>query len=402
MTSHKPLSREIFIVAAKRTAFGTFGGKLKSHSAIELGVIAAKAALAAGKVDPQTVDHVVVGNVAQTSADALYMARHIGLKSGVPIPTPGLTVNRLCGSGFQAIVSGAHEILAGDAEIVLAGGTENMSQAPFAARDIRWGIKFGPKAPELEDTLWSSLHDPHAGCSMAITAENLADKYGITREQADAYGQRSQQAWGAAHKAGYFKQEIAPIELTSRKGTEIFEVDEHPRPDATLEKMATLPAVFKKGGTVTAGNASGICDGAGALILASAEAVKRHNLVPLARLVQWGVVGVEPTLMGIGPVPAIKAAIERAGLRLSDMDLIEINEAFAPQYLACEKELELDRAKVNVNGGAIALGHPLGASGARITAHLVHELSRRQGKYAVGSACIGGGQGIAVVLENVS
>ncbi|MEM6995762.1 MAG: acetyl-CoA C-acetyltransferase [Myxococcota bacterium] len=398
----KPLPREIFIVAAKRTPFGTFGGKLKKHSAIQLGVIAAKAAMESGKVDPETVEHVVFGNVAQTSADALYMARHIGLKSGVPIPTPGLTVNRLCGSGFQAVVSGAHEILAGDAEIVLTGGTENMSQAPFAARDIRWGVKFGPKSPELEDTLWSSLHDPHAGCAMAITAENLAEKYGITREMADAYGLRSQQAWGAAQAAGYFKAEMAPIELKSRKGTEMFEVDEHPRPDTSLEKMAKLPAVFKKDGTVSAGNASGICDGAGALVIASAEAVKKHNLTPLARVVQWGVTGVEPTLMGIGPVSAIKAGLDRSGLTLNDMDLIEINEAFAPQYLSCEKELELDREKVNVNGGAIALGHPLAASGARITTHLVHELRRRKGKYGVGSACIGGGQGISIVLENVS
>lgn len=398
----KPLPREIFIVAAKRTPFGAFGGKLKKHSAIQLGVIAAKAAMEAGNVDPESIEHVVFGNVGQTSADALYMARHIGLKSGVPIPTPGLTINRLCGSGFQAVISGAHEILAGDAEIVLTGGTENMSQAPFAARDIRWGVKFGPKSPQLEDTLWSSLSDPHAGCAMGNTAENLAEKYGITREMADAYALRSQQAWGAAQAAGYFKAEMAPIELKSRKGPEMFEVDEHPRPDTTLEKMAKLPSVFMKDGTVSAGNASGICDGAGALVIASAEAVKKHNLTPLARVVQWGVTGVEPKLMGIGPVPAIKASLDRSGLSLNDMDLVEINEAFAPQYLSCEKELELDRAKVNVNGGAIALGHPLAASGARIMGHLVHELARRKGKYAVGSACIGGGQGIAVVIENVS
>lgn len=398
----KPLPREIFIVAAKRTPFGAFGGKLKKHSAIQLGVIAAKAAMEAGNVDPESIEHVVFGNVGQTSADALYMARHIGLKSGVPIPTPGLTVNRLCGSGFQAVISGAHEILAGDAEIVLTGGTENMSQAPFAARDIRWGVKFGPKSPQLEDTLWSSLSDPHAGCAMGNTAENLAEKYGITREMADAYALRSQQAWGAAQAAGYFKAELTPIELKSRKGPEMFEVDEHPRPDTTLEKMAKLPSVFMKDGTVSAGNASGICDGAGALVIASAEAVKKHNLTPLARVVQWGVAGVDPKLMGIGPVPAIKASLDRSGLSLNDMDLVEINEAFAPQYLSCEKELELDRAKVNVNGGAIALGHPLAASGARIMGHLVHELARRKGKYAVGSACIGGGQGIAIVIENVS
>jgi acetyl-CoA acyltransferase 2 len=396
----KSLSREIYFVAAKRTAFGTFGGKLKGVSAIDLGVAAAKAALEAGSVNPEIVDHVVFGNVSQTSADALYMARHIGLKAGVPVPIPALTVNRLCGSGFQAVVSGAHEILAGDANVVLTGGTENMSQAPFAARDIRFGVKFG-KSPELEDTLWSSLHDPYAGCAMAITAENLAEKHGITREQADEYGLRSQHAWKAAHNEGRFKAEMVGIEVKGRKGPEILDFDEHARPDASLEKMGKLPPVFKKDGTVTAGNASGICDGAGALILASGDAVKEHGLTPIARLVQWGITGVEPTFMGIGPVPAIKSALDRSGLTLADMDLVEINEAFAPQYLACEKELELDRAKVNVDGGAIALGHPLAASGARITTHLIHELRRRGNKYGVGSACIGGGQGIALVIEAV-
>jgi acetyl-CoA acyltransferase 2 len=236
---------------------------------------------------------------------------------------------------------------------------------------------------------------------MAITAENLAEQHGISREAADEYGLRSQKAWGAAHEAGRFTAELAPIELPGRKGPEVFAVDEHPRPDATLEKMATLPTVFKKNGTVTAGNASGICDGAGALVIASGEAVKKHGLTPLARLVQWHVAGVDPKLMGIGPVPAIRGALERAGLSLSQMDLVEINEAFAPQYLACEKELGLDRDKTNVDGGAIALGHPLAASGARITAHLVHELRRRKARYGVGSACIGGGQGIALVLESV-
>ncbi|HET6583635.1 MAG TPA: acetyl-CoA C-acetyltransferase [Nannocystaceae bacterium] len=397
----KSLSRTIYIVSAKRTAFGTFGGKLKDASAIDLGVVAAKAALSAAKVSPEAVDHVVFGNVSQTSADALYMARHIGLKSGVPIPVPALTVNRLCGSGFQAIVSGAHEMLAGDAEVVLVGGTENMTQAPYAARGIRFGTKFGTD-PKLEDTLWSSLFDPHAGCAMAITAENLATKHGITREQCDAYALRSQQTWAAAQAAGRFKAEIAPVELKGRKGPESFEVDEHPRAEASLEGLAKLAPVFKKDGVVTAGNASGICDGAGALVLATEEAVKRLGLTPLARVVQWHTTGVEPTIMGIGPVPAIRGALERSGLELRDMDLVEINEAFAPQYLACEKELGLDRDKTNVDGGAIALGHPLAASGARITTHLVHELIRRKGRHAVGSACIGGGQGIAVVLENVS
>ncbi|WP_346017038.1 acetyl-CoA C-acetyltransferase [Pseudenhygromyxa sp. WMMC2535] len=394
----KTLSRAIYIVAAKRTPFGAFGGSLKDLSAIDLQVVAAQAALEAGAVNPEIVDHVVVGNVCQTSADALYMARHVGLRSGVPVPSPALTVNRLCGSGFQSVVNGAHEILVGDAEVVLTGGTESMSQAPHAARGLRWGARLG-QSPVLEDTLWASLTDTYAGCAMGMTAENLAKQHGITREQCDAYALRSQQAWAAAQEGGRFTAEMAAVTVESRRGDKLVEVDEHPRADASMEGLAKLRPSFSKEGVVTAGNASGICDGAGALILASEEAVKQHGLKPLARLVQWKVAGVDPKIMGIGPVPAIKGALDRAGLGLGDMDLIEINEAFAPQYLACEKELELDRDKVNVDGGAISLGHPLGASGARITAHLVHELRRREGKYAVGSACIGGGQGIALVLE---
>jgi acetyl-CoA acyltransferase 2 len=397
----KPLTRAIYLVAAKRTPFGAFGGSFKDLSAIDLQVVAAKAALEAGGVDPSAVDHVVVGNVAQTSADAIYMARHVGLRSGVPIPAPALTVNRLCGSGFQAVINGAQEILLGDAEIVLTGGTESMSQAPHAARGLRWGARLG-LSPALEDTLWSSLTDSYAGCAMGITAENLAEQYKITREQADEYALRSQQAWAAAKDAGRFDAEIAPVTVEGRRGAVTVDTDEHPRRETSLESLAKLRPSFSKSGVITAGNASGICDGAGAIILASEEAVKRHGLQPLARLVQWHVAGVEPKVMGIGPVPAIRGALDRAGLSPAEVDLVEINEAFAPQYLACEKELELDRSKVNVDGGAISLGHPLGASGARITAHLVHELRRRAGKYAVGSACIGGGQGIALVLENAN
>jgi acetyl-CoA acyltransferase 2 len=394
----QPISRPIYIVAAKRTAFGAFGGALKDLSAIDLGVIAAKSALAAGGIDPAHLDSVCVGNVAQTSADAIYMARHIGLKSGAPIGVPALTVNRLCGSGFQSVVTGAQEILLGESELVLAGGAESMSQAPYAARNIRWGTRFGSD-PKLEDTLWSSLVDTYCGCPMAITAENLAEQYSITREDADAYGLRSQHSWAAAQDAGRFAAEIAPIELKSKKGPLTFDTDEHPRRDASLASMAKLPPVFKKDGVVTAGNASGISDGAGAIILASEGAVERHGLRPLARLVAYHVAGVDPKIMGIGPVPAIRGVLARAGLSVGDVDLFEINEAFAPQYLACEKELGLDRAKTNTNGGAIALGHPLAASGSRITAHLVHELQRTGGRYAVGSACIGGGQGIALLLE---
>lgn len=394
----KPLSRSVYVVSAKRTPFGSFGGALKDLSATDLGVAAAEAALAEGGVEPDQVDHVVVGNVAQTSNDAIYVARHVGLRSGIPIPVPALTVNRLCGSGFQAVVTGAQQILLGDAEVVLCVGTESMSQAPYAVRNARWGTRLG-KNLEMEDTLWSSLTDSYCGCPMAITAENLAERHGITREQADVYGHRSQAAWAAAQEAGRFRAELAPITIETRKGARVVEVDEHPRPDASVETMAKLPAVFKKGGTVTAGNASGICDGAGALAIASEDAVARHGYQPLARLVQWHVAGVAPELMGIGPVPAIRGALERSGLGLDDMNLIEINEAFAPQYLACEKELGLDRDRTNVDGGAIALGHPLGATGARILAHLVHELRRRGAKRGIGSACIGGGQGIAVVIE---
>ncbi len=396
----KTLSRAIYLVAAKRTPFGAFGGSLESLSAIDLQVVAAKAALAAAGLSGDAIDHVVIGNVAQTSADAIYMARHVGLRSGVPIPVPALTINRLCGSGFQAIVSGAHEILAGDAEIVLTGGCESMSQAPHVTRGLRKPARLGQN-PQLEDSLWSSLTDSYAGCAMGITAENLAVEYGITREDCDVYALRSQQAWAAAHEAGRFAAELAPVTVEGRKGPVEVTRDEHPRAETTMASLAALKPSFKKDGVVTAGNASGICDGAGAVILASEEAVRKHGLTPLARLVQWHTAGVDPKLMGIGPVPAIRGALERAGLGFDGVDLFEINEAFAPQYLACEKQLGLDRARTNVDGGAISLGHPLGASGARITAHLVHELRRRGGKFAVGSACIGGGQGIALVLENV-
>ncbi|MCA9549812.1 MAG: acetyl-CoA C-acetyltransferase [Myxococcales bacterium] len=394
----KTLSRDVFIVAAKRTAFGTFGGSLKDLSATDLGVEAAKAALAQANLPVDAVDHTIFGNVQQTSADAIYHARHIGLRAGVPQDRPAFNVNRLCGSGFQAVISGAEQIILGDAEACLVGGAENMSQAPHVVYGARWGLKFG-QSPAFQDSLWGALTDSYTGSPMAITAENLAEQYGISREACDEYGLRSQQTWAAAHAAGRFKDEIAPLELKSRKGVKIFDTDEHPRPDASLESMAKLPPVFKKGGTVTAGNASGICDGAAALVVASEAAVKAHGLTPLARVVQSGVAGVDPNIMGIGPAPAIRIALDRAGLTLGDMDLVEVNEAFAPQYLAVEKELGLDREKTNVNGGAIALGHPLGASGARITTHLVYELRRRQARYAVGSACIGGGQGIAIVLE---
>nr|XP_061811698.1 3-ketoacyl-CoA thiolase, mitochondrial-like [Nerophis lumbriciformis] len=392
--------REIWIVGAKRTAFGTFGGALKKLTATDLAVESAKAALAQAEVKPEDIDHVIYGNVQQTSADAIYHARHVGLRSGVPQEVPALTVNRLCGSGFQSVVNGAEQILLGDAEICLVGGAENMSQAPHVVYNARWGFPFG-KSPELSDSLWSALTDTYTGCAMAVTAENLAEKYDISREECDGYAIRSQQAWAAAQAEGKFADEIVALQLKRKKGPFEFAVDEHPRPDSTLEIMTKLRPVFKKDGLVTAGNASGICDGAASLVIASREAAEKRGLRPLARLVDWGITGVDPTIMGIGPAPAIKKALTRAKLEQDQIDIFEVNEAFAPQYLAVEKELGLPREKTNVNGGAIALGHPLGASGARITAHLCYELGRREGKYAVGSACIGGGQGIAVVLERV-
>jgi acetyl-CoA C-acetyltransferase/acetyl-CoA acyltransferase 2 len=394
------LSKSIVIVGAKRTAFGTMQGTLKGVSANDLAVHAAKAALAQSGIALDAIGHVIIGNVMQTSPDAIYCARHIGLKAGLPITTPALTVNRLCGSGFQAVVNGAEQLLLGETDAVLVGGTENMTQAPHILRGSRDGWAFG-KAPQVEDSLWSALTDSYVNTPMAVTAENLATKYGLSRKDCDEYALLSQQRWAAANEKGHFKDEIAPLEIASKKATIQFAVDEHPRPQTTMEILAKLAPVFKKDGVVTAGNASGICDGAACLVLTTEEFAKSKGLKPLARLVQWGVAGVDPSIMGIGPAPAIKNALTRADIKQSDVDVFEVNEAFAPQYLAVEKELGLPRDKTNVNGGAIALGHPLGASGARITAHLVYELARRGGRYAVGSACIGGGQGLAVVLEKV-
>lgn len=392
------LLRGVFIVAAKRTPFGTYGGALKDHTATDLAEHAVKAALAAGRVAPELVNSVIMGNVIQSSPDAPYIARHVGLRCGVPIPVPAFTVNRLCGSGFQSIINGAHEICLRESEVVLCGGSESMSQAPYSLRNVRFGVKLGVDL-KLEDGLWAGLTDLHVNTSMGITAENLAEKYEITREDCDKYAYQTQQKWKAAHEGGYYTAEIAPIEVKTKKGKVLMTHDEHPRPETTLEQMAKLPPVFKKEGTVTAANASGISDGAAALVISSEDALKEHKLTPLARIVAYHAIGCDPSIMGIGPVPAITEALKKAGLTLNDMDLVEVNEAFAPQYLAVAKALGLDPEKSNVNSGAIAIGHPLGASGARITTHLVHELRRRGGKYAIGSACIGGGQGIAIIIE---
>jgi acetyl-CoA acyltransferase 2 len=390
--------QDVVILAAKRTPFGTFGGTLRDLTATELGVHAAKAAIAQAGVPVEDFGHVIIGNVAQTSSDAIYLARHVGLRAGLPDRVPALVVNRLCGSGFEALVQAAMWIETGQAEVVLAGGTESMSQAPLVVRGTRWGWPLG-KPPPTEDLLWSALTDSYCGLPMAITAEKLAEQYRIGQDEVDERSILSQRRWAAADEAGRFADELAPIEVKGKKGPALFGRDEHPRPDTTIEGLRKLPKVFKKDGVIHAGAASGIADGAGAFVVATRAYADRKGIAPLARLVNWGHAGVDPSVMGIGPVPAVRNALARAGAKLSDFDLFEVNEAFTPQVLAVEKELGLPRDRTNVDGGAIALGHPLAASGARIAMHLVYELRRRGAKRAIGSACIGGGQGIAVVLE---
>ena len=393
------MNKDIYILGGARTPMAEYAGKLKDIPALELGAIASRAALERTGVKPDAVDHVVFGNVLQTSSDAVYGARHVGLRAGLPIEVPALTVNRLCGSGIQAAVSGAQMILLDEADVVLTGGMESMSQAPHVIRGLRSGLRLGQG--QLEDTLWSALLDTHCGCTMAGTAENCAVKYGVSREEQDQYAIRSQQLADKAWREGRFKDEVVPVELKSRKGVELFAQDDHMRPDSTMEGLAKLPAAFSKNGCVTAGNASGIVDGGAALLLASADGVKKHGLTPLARLTHWASVGVEPTLMGMGPAPATRLVLDKAKLALKDIDLIEVNEAFAAQYLSVEKELGLDRDRVNVNGGAIALGHPLGMTGTRLLLTLTLELRRRGLKRGLATACIGGGQGIAAIVETV-
>jgi acetyl-CoA acetyltransferase family protein len=390
---------DIYILGGARTPMGEYTGKLKDFSALELGAIAARAAMERTGVKPESVEHVVFGNVLQTSADAVYGARHVGLKAGLPIEVPALTVNRLCGSGIQAAVSGGQMIRLGEADIVLTGGMESMSQAPHAIRGLRSGLRLGQG--QLEDTLWSALLDTHCGCTMAVTAENCAAKYGVSRDEQDRYAIRSQQLAEKAWKEGRLGKEVVPVEIKSRKGVELFAQDDHMRPESTMEGLAKLPAAFSKNGCVTAGNASGIVDGGAALLLASEGGVTKQGLKPIGRLTHWASVGVDPSLMGMGPVPATRHVLEKAGLSLKDIDLIEVNEAFAAQYLSVEKELGLDREKVNVNGGAIALGHPLGMTGTRLLLTLTLELRRRNLKRGLATACIGGGQGIAAIVETV-
>jgi len=391
--------RDILILNGARTPMAEYNGRFQKITEIELGAIAAKAAITRSEVPPQGVDHVVMGNALQTSGNAIYGARHVALKAGLPVTVPALTVNRLCGSGIQSIVSAAQLIRGEEADVVLAGGMENMSQAPHVIRGARSGFRLGEG--KLEDSLMVALLDTHCGLMMAETADVLAKEKGITREECDAFALRSQQAADAAYKAGRVQEEIVPVEVKVKGRMTAVADDDHRRPDTTLEGLAALPTAFGKGGFVTAGNASGIVDGAAALVVAEAGKAKKEGYKALGRIAGWAYAGVEPRIMGIGPVPAIREALRRTGLKLDAIDLFEINEAFSAQYLAVEKELSLPREKVNVNGGAVALGHPLGATGTRLVLTLLYELRRRGGRYGIASACIGGGQGIAIVVESL-
>jgi len=388
---------DIVLVAGVRTPFGAFGGALKDLSANDLGVVVARAALERSGFAPDDVDHVIFGNALQTSGDAIYCARHIGLKAGLPERTPAVTVNRLCGSGFESIIQATRQILLGESEVVLAGGTESMSQAPHTIRGARWGIPLGQS--KMGDLLWESLYDPYAGFSMAETAENLAEKYGLTREEVDDYAFQSQMRTKAAQEAGKFGDEIVPVEIVTKKERKTFDTDEHPRPGTTPEILAKLPPYFKKDGLVTAGNASGIVDGAAAVIVTTRARAEAVGATILGRILGWGIAGCDPKIMGIGPAPSTRRALEDIGLTLDEMDLYEVNEAFAPQVVSVMKELGLDHEKLNVNGGAVAIGHPLAATGTRCTITLLYEMRRRGAKRGFASACIGGGQGATVVVE---
>lgn len=391
---------EVFLIDGARTAFTSFGGSFSTVSAIKLGTATAIEALKRSSIQPEHVDAVFYGNVIVSGKDAALTARHIGLYAGIPKEVPALTLNRLCGSGLQSVVSSSQEILLGESDIVLAGGVENMSQSPYSNFEQRFhGAKLGNM--QFEDMLQSTLTDSFVGLGMGQTAENLAEKYGISRQEQDDFATLSHQRAAEAVQSGVLAEEIVDVIVSNRKGDIVINRDEHIKSDTTSESISKLRPAFKKDGTVTAANASGINDGAASVVLASTRAVKERGLKPLAKIVSWASVGVDPKIMGIGPVPAIKKALEKASLVIEDIDLFEINEAFASQYLAVEKELGLDRNKTNINGGAIALGHPVGASGTRVLLTAAYELKRRGGKYAVASLCIGGGQGIAVVIESI-
>lgn len=390
----------VYIIDGARTAFTAFGGSFAGTDAVTLGTATAVEALKRAGVKPEHVDQVIYGGVITTGENSAYLARHIGLYAGVPQEVPALTLNRLCGSGMQSVISAAQLIQLGEANVVLAGGAENMSQAPYSNFTQRFSTaKMGDL--QFVDMLSATLTDQYTGAGMGLTAEKLAEQYELTREEQDGFALLSHERAAAAREAGKFADEIVPVTLSTRKGDVVIDRDEHIKEGGTLESLAKLRPAFKKDGTVTAANASGINDGAASVVVAGEEFVQAHSLKPVARIVSWGVAGVDPTIMGIGPVPAINQALARANLTIADMDLVEVNEAFAAQYLAVEKALGLDREKTNVNGGAIALGHPVGASGTRVILSAAYELKRRGGKYAVASLCIGGGQGIAIIIENV-
>ena len=391
---------DVVILGGARTPMAEYVGAFKDVSAIELGAQAARGALQRAGVAADAVDHVVMGNALQTSGDAIYGARHVALKAGAPVEVPALTVNRLCGSGIQSVISAAQMILLGESRLAVAGGMENMSQAPHVIRGARSGFRLGEG--KLEDSLMVALLDTHCGLYMAQTSDTLARKYDISRERMDDYALRSQKAAASAQTRGLLAEEIVPVEVAQGKKTVKVDQDDHLRPDSTAEGLAALRPSFGKDGLVTAGNASGIVDGAAALVIAHRDEARRRNLQPLGSLVAWGVAGVPPEIMGIGPAPASRRALEAAGMGLKDIDLVEVNEAFAGQYLAVEKELGLDREKTNVNGGAIALGHPLAASGTRLLLTVLLELRRRKAQYGLATACIGGGQGIAIIVESAS
>jgi acetyl-CoA acetyltransferase family protein len=391
------MGQDVVILGGARTPMTEYVGAFRDVSALELGAHAARAALERTGTQADWVDHVVMGNALQTSGDAIYGARHVGLKAGVPVETPALTVNRLCGSGIQSVVSAAQMIRLGESRLSLAGGMENMTQAPHVIRGARSGLRLGEG--KLEDSLMVALLDTHCGLYMAQTSDRLAREHGISREDMDAYALRSQRSAAAAVERGVLGEEIVPVDVTVGRKTVRVERDDHLRPETTVEGLAALKPAFGKDGFVTAGNASGIVDGAAALVVASREEASRRGLKPLASIVAWAVAGVPPEIMGIGPVPASRKALAAAGLSLKDIDLVEVNEAFAGQYLAVEKELGLEREKTNVNGGAIALGHPLAATGTRLLLTLALELRRRGQRHGLATACIGGGQGIAMILK---
>ncbi|MAD33265.1 MAG: acetyl-CoA C-acyltransferase [Planctomycetes bacterium] len=397
------MKSDLVIVGGARTAMAEYSGtpgfgKFKDVSALELGAHAAKAALERAGVQADQVDETFVGNATQSSSDAIYGARHVALKAGVPHTKPALTVNRICGSGIQSVVSAAQSMMLGESKLCLAGGIENMSQVPHVIRGGREGFRFGME-PKIEDLLFAALYDPFCKFFMAQTAENVAKRVGISREEQDEYALRSHQLGAAAVKAGKFAAEIAPMTVTKGRKEFVVDTDDHIKPETTMEGLQKLRPAFGKEGTVTAGNASGIVDGAAMLVVTTADHAKDLGLTVKAKIKSWGIAGVEPEVMGLGPVPAIQQACDKAGLQVGDLDLIEINEAFSAQYLGCEKELGLDRDKCNVNGGAIALGHPLGATGTRLLLTLVREMEESGKGLGCASACIGGGQGIAMVLE---